>query len=128
MANFDRVLSQKDLAKNEVFVHFQSNSQILTGFQKPRDPVWIRHRSLMVRNYSEQNKNTFQKLLGDVNWDIELEHKNVNEAMMTFNQKITDAYNKSFPFKRLSRKRAKDKPWITTGFKESIKQKHLLYQ
>ena len=39
----------------------------------------------MVRIYSEQNKNTFQKLLGDVNWDIEQEHKNVNEAMMTFN-------------------------------------------
>ena len=41
----------------------------------------------MVRIYSEQNKNTFQKLLGDVNWDIELKHKNVNEAMMTFNHK-----------------------------------------
>ena len=41
----------------------------------------------MVRIYNEQNKNTFQKLLGDVNWDIELEHKNVNEAIMTFNQK-----------------------------------------
>ena len=64
----------------------------------------------MVRIYSEQNKNTFQKLLGDVNWDIELEHKNVNEAMMTLNRKITVAYKKSFPFKRLSRKRAKDKP------------------
>ena len=37
----------------------------------------------MVRIYSEQNKNTFQKLLGDVNWDIEPEHKNVNEAMTT---------------------------------------------
>ena len=44
------------------------------------------------------------------------------------NQKITIAYNKSFPFKRLSRKRAKDKPWITTGLKESIKQTHLLYK
>ena len=30
--------------------------------------------------------------------------------------------------KRLSRKRAKDKPWITTGLKQSIKEKHLLYQ
>ena len=81
-----------------------------------------------VRTYSEQNKNTFQKLLGDVNWDIELEHKNVNEAMMTFNQKITVAYNKSFPFKRLSRERAKDKPWITAGLKESIEQKYLVCQ
>ena len=29
---------------------------------------------------------------------------------------------------KLSRKRSKDKPWITTGVKQSIKQKHLLYQ
>ena len=82
----------------------------------------------MVRIYSEQNKNTFKKFLSDVNWDAELKHKNVNEAMLAFNQKITIAYNKSFPFKRLSTKRAKDKPWITTGLKESIKQKHLLYK
>ena len=82
----------------------------------------------MVSIYSEQNKNTFQKLLGDVNWDTELEHKNVNDAMITFNLRITVAYNKSFPFKRLFRKMAKDKPWITTGLKESTKQKHLLYQ
>ena len=48
--------------------------------------------------------------------------------MITFNLRITVAYNKSFPFKRLFRKMAKDKPWITTGLKESTKQKHLLYQ
>ena len=65
----------------------------------------------MIRIYSKQNKNTFQKFIGDVNWNIELKHKNVNEAMMTFSQKITVAYNKSFPFKRLSSKKAKDKPW-----------------
>ena len=59
---------------------------------------------------------------------MELRHKNINEAMLFFNRKITAAYNKSFQFKRLSRKRAKDKPWITTGLKESIKRKHLLYQ
>ena len=44
------------------------------------------------------------------------------------NRKLTIAYNKSFPFLKLSRKRSKDKPWITTGLKQSIKQKHLLHQ
>ena len=44
------------------------------------------------------------------------------------NRKVTAAYNRSLQFKRLSRNRAKDKPWITTGLKESIKRKHLLYQ
>ena len=28
---------------------------------------------------------------------------------------------------KLSRKRSEDKPWITTGLKQSIKQKHLLH-
>ena len=59
---------------------------------------------------------------------MELRHKNINEAVLSFNQQITAEYNKSFQFKRLSRKRAKDKPWITTGLKESIKRKHLPYQ
>ena len=82
----------------------------------------------MRRIFSERNKNTFRKLLCEINWNKELQDKNVDEAMLAFNQKFKTAYNKSFSFKRLSRKRAKDKPWITTGLKESIKQKHLLYQ
>ena len=36
-------------------------------------------------------------------------------------------YNKSFPIVKLSRKRANDKPWITSGSKTSMKEKHLLY-
>ena len=76
----------------------------------------------MVRIYGEQNKHTFQKLLGEVNWEMEPRHKNINEAMLSFNQKIAAVYNKSFQFKRLSRKRAKDKSWITAGLKENIKR------
>ena len=48
--------------------------------------------------------------------------------MFVFNQKLSIAYNKSFLFKRVSRARAKDKPWITSGPEQSIKHKYLLYQ
>ena len=44
--------------------------------------------------------------------------------MIIFNQKLTIACNKSFPYVKLSRKRSKNKPWIHTGLKQSIKQKH----
>ena len=81
-----------------------------------------------VRIFSEINKNTFRRLIGEINWESELINKNVNEAMFVFNQTLSVAYNKSFPFKRLSRKWAKDEPWITSGLKQSIKHKHLLYQ
>ena len=59
----------------------------------------------MTRIFSEKNKNTFRKLLCEINWNKELQGKNVDEAMLAFNQKFKIEYNKSFPFKRLSRKR-----------------------
>ena len=37
--NVDWVRSQKNLTKNEIFVHFHSNLELLTGFQKLCDPV-----------------------------------------------------------------------------------------
>ena len=47
--------------------------------------------------------------------------------MDTFYQHLFTAYNKSFRFVKLSRKRAKDKPWITSALKSSTKEKHRLY-
>ena len=38
--NFGWVLSQRNPVKNGIFVHFYSNLEILTRFQKPSDPVW----------------------------------------------------------------------------------------
>ena len=43
-------------------------------------------------------------------------------------QKLAECYNSSFPVLRLSRKRAKDKPWVTTASKQSIKKKHILFK
>ena len=61
----------------------------------------------MVRIFSDKNKATFQNLLSKVNWENELSDKNANEAMIIFNKKPTIAYNKSFPFVKLSRKNLK---------------------
>ena len=83
---------------------------------------------LKVRIFSYKNKNNFKNLIGQIKWESELIDKNADESMFVFNQKISIVYNKSFPFKRLSKKRAKDKPWVTSGLKQSIKQKHILYQ
>ena len=82
----------------------------------------------LYRIFSDNNKNYFKSLIEEINRESELINKNMNEVMFVFNQKLFIAYNKSFLFKRLSRKTAKDKPWITSGLKQSIKHKHLLYQ
>ena len=62
----------------------------------------------MVRIFSDKNKATFQNLLSNINWENELSDKNANEAMNIFTRKLTIAYNKSFPFVKLSGKRSKD--------------------
>ena len=81
----------------------------------------------MVKIFSDKNKATFQNLLSTINWENELSDKNGNEAMIIFNQNLAIAYNTSFPFANLSRKRSKDIPLISTGHRQGIKQKYLLY-
>ena len=54
--------------------------------------------------------------------------RTTDEAMQIFYKEFQIAYNKTFLFVKLSRKRADDKPWISTALKNCIKQKHKLYQ
>ena len=61
-------------------------------------------------------------LLTNVNWEQELKGVSVDEAMNLYYQKLHIAYNKSFPFVKLSRRQAKDKPWITIALKKSIQE------
>ena len=44
-----------------------------------------------VRIFSENNKNNFRRLIGEINWESELINKNMNEAMFVFNQKLSVA-------------------------------------
>ena len=81
----------------------------------------------MVMLFSEKNKQKFQNTLKQINWKKELSGKITDEAMQIFYKELSIAYNKAFPYFRLSRKRASDKPWITTALKVSIKEKHKLY-
>jgi len=52
----------------------------------------------------------------------------VNEAFNKFNLKITKCFNESFPVVQLSRKRQKDKKWITKSLKKSAYHKNMLYK
>ena len=114
VASGNLMTDMSDHFANFIILHSSKKSKLT---ERPR-----------VRIFSENNKNNFKNLISSINWEEELKSKSVNEAMLIFNKKISIAYNKSFPFKRLSRKRAKDKPWVTSGLKQSIKHKHILYQ
>ena len=81
-----------------------------------------------VRIFGDENKEKFRSILSEMNWEYELENKNVNDSMNIFYHTIVNAYNKLFSLVKLSRKRAKDKPWVTTGLKKSIKEKQRLFR
>ena len=81
-----------------------------------------------TRIYNDNNYKSFFKKLAEVDWETELEILQTVDAkydyfLSTFNH----CFATSFPEVQVSRKRAKDKKWITTGLKESIKHKNRLY-
>ena len=67
-------------------------------------------------------------MLESVNWNQVFVQDDVNIAYNKFNVIMTNAFNESFPLKPLSRKRAEDKPWITTALKTSSRMRNSLYK
>ena len=63
-----------------------------------------------------------------MNLNNKVKDKTVDQSMEIFYNELSNAYNRSFPYVRLSRKRAKDKPWVTTCLKRSINEKHKLFK
>ena len=55
-----------------------------------------------------------------IDLDLELGQRTTDEAMQIFYKELQIAYSKAFPFVKFS--------WISTALKNSIKQKHKLYQ
>ena len=82
----------------------------------------------LVRIFSEKNKEKFKDILQKMNLNNKVKDKTVDQSMEIFYNDLSNAYNRSFPYVRLSCKRAKDKPWVTTCLKRSINEKHKLFR
>ena len=81
-----------------------------------------------VRIYGEQNLEKFANGISNLDWSDFFNNDNVDHLVETFYDNFYTQFETSFPLKTLSRKRAKDKVWITTGLKQSIKRKAELYR
>lgn len=82
----------------------------------------------LIRLYSEKNLTMFKNALENINWASVHNSTNVNESYSKFADIITQTYNKCFKLTKLSRKRTKDKPWITSALKKSSQVKNTLYK
>jgi len=94
------------------------NSKIVAGNKK----------NAQRRNYSTYNIAQFKNELQQIDWTDVISTSNCNAAFETFHTKFNHVYNKSFPAKLISRKRRKDKWWMTKGLLVSIKHKNRLYR
>jgi len=74
-----------------------------------------------IRIFFDKNKEKFYATLQSAqSWDMVYSQNDTNTAYNNFIKIITEAYEKSFPITRLSRRRMKDKPWITKGLKKVV--------
>jgi len=80
------------------------------------------------RCFSEKNIATFRAEVAQLNWTEVIDNCNPDDAYGIFIQKYKNAYDICFPLKRVSRKRIRDKKWITKGLKISIRHKNRLYK
>ena len=82
----------------------------------------------LVRIFSQKNEDKCLSILNSVNWDIVCSVIEVNQAYDNFIQIVTDAFEASFTVTMLSRKRSRDKVWITSALKKSGRTKNAFYQ
>lgn len=82
-----------------------------------------------VRIYSDKNIREFKKHIeNEQNWIPFLNETDCNEAAKKYFDIVTQAHNSFFPLMQVSRKRYKDKKWITKGIRESCITKNKLYR
>ena len=72
----------------------------------------------MVRIYSERNKQKFKDELSTADWNSVYSCTEVNESYNKFIAIVTTAFDRCFTQTRLSRRRMRDKPWITSALKK----------
>ena len=82
----------------------------------------------MVRIFGQNNEEKFKQKLHKANWEPVHATQNEDTALNNFYNIYNKAFNESFPIKMLSRKRAKDKKWMTAGLRRAIHTKNQLYK
>jgi hypothetical protein len=81
-----------------------------------------------IRLMSNNNIKKFKDYLNGVDWDSILKKEDCDKDYSRFIEILTMGYEKWFPLVKLSRKRSKDKKWITKGLKISSNTKNRLYR
>ena len=91
-----------------------------TNFLTLGSPKRYQSQRPLVRLSGDKNKEKFENILQKMNLNNKTKDMTADRSMEIFYSELCNAYNRSFPYVRLSRKRAKDKPWVTACLKEVL--------
>ena len=79
-------------------------------------------RTLIQRRiFNEQNKRTFKQSLQNEPWDILYACRDALESYSIFYNTFQTLYNNAFPLTTTKTKQKRNKPWISSGLRKSIK-------
>ena len=81
-----------------------------------------------MRIFSEKNITKFKESLSEIDWTELLRGQNATEMCNILYYHVNNLFSSTFPLIRLSRKRAKDKKWITSALRQCILKKNTLYR
>ena len=81
----------------------------------------------MTRIFGERNCASFVQQMQSYNWNevYDIEGDSYYDEFISV---IRNMYQRAFPLVRVSRKRWRDKRWLTKGLKVSIKRKNIMYK
>ena len=74
----------------------------------------------LVRLFSQKNLALFKRELQNVDWTSVYNASDINDSYRNFFDIFIKLHNRCFPLTKLSRKIAKDKPWITSALKKVV--------
>ena len=77
----------------------------------------------IIRIFGEKNTNKFTEMIKNTDWSEFYKTNNVDKALDIIYANWSSAYEKSFPQKRLSISKSKEKRWLTPELKKLIKMK-----
>jgi hypothetical protein len=100
---------------------------LLLQFNQPTKINDVKNRPF-VRIFGKNNLNKFHDVMLRENWTEIYNEKNPTAALQGFLSRYSKHFEECFPLKRISRKRSKDKKWVTNGLLKCIHYKNKLYR
>ena len=73
---------------------------------------------LLKRNMGQRNITKFISEMNMVDWQFVLTETDTQTAYSKFHEVISNKYNACFPYRKISKKYYKNKPWLSTALKE----------